>query len=324
MRAAVLTAYGGPEGLILQDVARPEPNDGEVLVRVRATSVTRGDTEIRTFDIPWLFGIPMRLWLGLFRPKKDLVLGMEFAGVVEAVGAGVTTLGPGDEVFGPSGMGFGGYAQFICIPASGIIVRKPEGVSFADAAPLSIGAMAALGYLNRGNVRDARRVLIRGASGSIGSYAVQLAKRFGAHVTGICPPQSVELVRRLGADEVIDYTVRDFAATNERYDLMLDVVGATPIARCLSVLHDNGRYVRGSIPGLFEVLRSIWTRLTSSQRVIMGDHGESAEDLAFLVGLVESGELETVVDAVYPLEDIANAHDYVAQGHKQGNVVIEL
>lgn len=181
MRAAVLTAYGGPEGLILQDVARPEPNDGEVLVRVRATSVTRGDTEIRTFDIPWLFGIPKRLWLGLFRPKNDLVLGWK---------------------------------------------------------------------------------------GSIGSYAVQLAKRFGAHVTGICPPQSVELVLRLGADEVIDYTVRDFAATNERCDLMLDVVGATPIARCLSVLHDNGRYVRGSISsGLSRAAssRRLWMLSTRSR-----------------------------------------------------------
>jgi NADPH:quinone reductase-like Zn-dependent oxidoreductase len=323
MKAAVLTAYGGPEGLVVRQIPPPAPKDGEVLIRVHATSVTRGDTELRTLDMPWLFRVPLRLWLGLRRPRKDTVLGMEFAGVVESVGAGVTGLRPGDAVFGPSGMGFGAYAQFVCVPASGIVVRKPDGVSFAAAAALSVGGMAALGYLNKGKVRDARRVLIRGASGSIGSYAVQLAKHFGAHVTGVCPPDSVDLVRRLGADVVIDYTAQDFTATDDRYDLMLDVVGAMPIGRCLALLRDGGRYVRGTIPGASEVLQALWTRMTSRKRVIMGDHGESAEDLAFLAGLLERGELETVVDRVYPLDDIAQAHAYVERGHKQGNVIIE-
>jgi NADPH:quinone reductase-like Zn-dependent oxidoreductase len=322
MRAAVLTAYGDPRGLVVREVPTPRPKAGEVLVRVRATTVTRGDTELRSLDMPWLFRAPLQLWLGLWAPRKDMILGMEFAGVVESVGAGVTELAPGDAVFGPSGMAFGAYAELVCVPASGIVVRKPDAVSFTDAAPLSIGSMAALGYLDRAGVREARRVLIRGASGSIGSYAVQLAKHFGAHVTAVCPPQGVDLVKRLGADVVVDYTAQDFTQTTERYDIMLDVVGAIPIGRCLAILDDGGRYVRATIPSLFEVVRALWTRLTSRKRVIMGDHGESAADLAFLAELLERGDLETVVDRVYPLDDIAQAHEYVEQGHKQGNVVI--
>jgi NADPH:quinone reductase-like Zn-dependent oxidoreductase len=324
MRAAVLSDYGAPQHLVVQEVQTPRPKGGEVLVRVYATTVSRGDTELRTLDVPWLFRLPLRLWLGLRRPREDTVLGMEFAGVVESVGEGVTAFVPGDAVFGPCGMSLGGYADFVCVPVSGILVRKPEGVSFTDAAALSVGGMAALGYLKRAKVRGARRVLIRGASGSIGSFAVQLAKYFGAHVTGICPPQSVELVRRLGADAVIDYTTQDFSATREPYDLMLDVVGGIPMRRCLAVLRDGGRYVRATIPGLAEVFGGLWTRMTSRKRVIMGDHGESAEDLMFLADLVERGELETVVDRVYPLDDIVQAHGYVEEGHKQGNVIIDL
>jgi len=324
MRAAVLAAYGAPEGLQLQEIDKPEPKAGELLVCVHATSVTRGDTEIRAFDLPWLFRIPLRIWLGLFGPKPNTIMGMEFAGIVESVGAGVDRFEPGDAVFGPTGMGFGAYAEYVCVSADEVIAKKPECVSFEQAAAVGIGGLAALGYLNKGRVHDAKKVLIRGASGSIGTFAVQLAKHFGAHVTGVCPTDSVQRVEQLGADVVIDYTRQDFTENGETYDLILDVVGKMSISRCLRSLSRSGCYVRGTVPGLWEVLRTLWATMTSRKRVVIGDAGESTEGLVFLAGLLETGELETVVDRRYPLEQIAQAHRYVEKGHKKGNVIITM
>ncbi len=324
MKAVVLEAYGSPEALALRDVDRPEPKAGEILVRVHATTVTRGDTELRALDMPWLFRIPLRLWLGMVRPKPNMILGMELAGVVESVGPGVEGFSPGDAVFGAADMGFGAYAEYACLPVEGLVAHKPEGVSFAQAAPISIGALAALGYLTKGGVGRGKNVLVRGASGSIGSYAVQLAKHFGAHVTGVCPPQGVERVRQLGADAVIDYTKEDFTQSPKTYDLILDVVGGMSIARCMGSLSDAGRYVRATIPGIWEVLRALWVAATSRKRMVLGDAGGSSDDLTFLAGLVDSGELVSVIDRRYGLDQLPAAHRYVEQGHKQGNVVITV
>jgi len=322
MKAVVLTAYGAPESLQLREVDRPAPKEGEVLVRVHATTVTAGDTELRTLRLPWLFSIPLRMWMGWSKPGT--ILGMELAGVVAAVGEGVEQYQVGDAVFAAAGTGFGAYAEYACVPTSGLITTKPEGLGFAQVAAVPIGGLAALNYLRKGGVGRGKRVLIRGASGSIGTFAVQLAKHFGAHVTGVCGPKGVARVRQLGADEVIDYTEADFADSGLTYDLILDVVGKMPIRRCLGALEPDGTFVRGTVPGLGELLRALWTRVTSRQRVVLGDAGGTAEDLAFLGGLLEAGELETVIDGRYPLERIADAHRYVETGHKQGNVIIEV
>lgn len=324
MKAVVLTRYGPAEALQVQDVPRPEPGPGQLLVAVRATTVTRGDTELRALDLPWLFRLPIRLWLGVWGPRKATILGMEMSGIVEAIGAGVEGFDVGDAVLGTSDMGLGTYAEYVLVKADGLVARKPAALSFVEAAALPIGGLAALGYLTKGGIETARRVLIRGASGSIGSFAVQIAKHFGAHVTAVCPPQGVQRAEELGSDEVLDYTVEDFDAAGRTYDLMLDVVGRTPIARCLAVLEPKGRYVRATVPGLLEVLRALWTRMTSDKRVIMGDSGDTPERLRQLVTLIDAGDVRPIVDRTYSLSEVAQAHRYVEQGHKQGNVVLTV
>jgi len=322
MKAAILSGYGAPDKLVLTELDRPDPKPGQVLIRVHATTVTAGDTEIRSSNMPWLFKLPIRLWLGVFKPRGPLLLGMEVSGTIEALGEGVDTFAVGDEVFAATDMGIGAYADYVCVSASGIIVKKPQNVSFEAAAPVPIGGLAALGYLRKGGLQTAKTVLIRGASGSIGTFAVQLAKHAGAHVTGVCGPQGVERVRALGADEVIDYTETDFQSDGATYDLILDVVGKMPISRCLKSVKKRGSYVRGTIPGLWELMVALWVKLTSSKRVVMGDAGDSVEGLRELAGLLEEEQLEPVIDRTYPLEEIAEAHRYVDTGHKQGNVVI--
>lgn len=324
MKAVVLTRYGPADGLQIQEVPRPEPGPGQMLVAVRATTVTRGDTELRTLDLPWLFRLPIRLWLGVFGPRKRTILGMEMSGVVERVGEGVDGYATGDEVLGTSDMGLGTYAQYVLVKAEGLVAKKPAVLSFNEAAAVPIGGLAALGYLTKGGIETAKRVLIRGGSGSIGSFAVQVAKSFGAHVTAVCPPQGVEHARELGADEVLDYTVRDFDAAGQTWDLMLDVVGRTPIGRCVSVLAPGGRYVRATVPGASELMVALWIRITSGKRVIMGDSGDTPERLRQLVALIDKGKVRPLVDRTYALPQVADAHRYVEQGHKQGNVVITV
>lgn len=324
MKAVVLTRYGPADGLQLRDVPRPEPGPGELLVAVRATTVTRGDTELRALDLPWLFKLPIRLWLGFWGPRKHTILGMEMSGVVEAVGEGVEAFAVGDAVLGTSDMGLSTYAQYVVVKADGLVASKPEALTFEQAAAIPIGGLAALGYLLEGGVETAKRVLVRGATGSIGSFAVQIAKHFGAHVTAVCPSQGVAQAAELGADEVLDYSRQDFDATGQTWDLILDVVGRTPIARCLKVLEPGGRYVRATVPGLLQVLAVLWTRMTSDKRVIMGDSGDTPQRLRQLVAMIEAGDVEPVVDRTYALQEVADAHRYVEQGHKQGNVVLTV
>ena len=320
----VLKGYGAADGLSLQEVDTPAPRADQVLVRVHAATVTMGDTELRASNMPWLFRLLTRLWLGFIRPKPGLILGMEMAGVVEAVGEAVEGFTPGDEVFGASAMGLGTHAEYVCVPAEGLLAHKPAGVSFEQAAPIAIGGLAALGYLRRGGIEQARTVLVRGASGSIGTYAVQLAKHFGAHVTAVCGAQAMARMEALGADEVIDYTRQDFDESGQTYDLILDVVGKVPIARCMRSLTPRGAYVRGTVPGLWEMMVALWMGVASRRRVVLGDGGGSAEDLVFLGQLLASGGLRSVIDRRYPLEQIVQAHQYVETGHKQGHVLIEV
>ncbi len=324
MKAVVLEMYGAADGLRLKDMAPLVPRADQVLVTVHTTTVNMGDTEIRASNIPWLFRLLTRLWLGFFRPRSDLILGMEMAGVVEAVGEAVERFSPGDEVFGSSAMGLGAHAESVCVPAKGLLAHKPPGVPFEQVAPLTISGLAALGYLRQGGVEQARTVLIRGASGSIGTYAVQLAKHSGAHVTAVCGTEAMERMEALGADVVIDYTRQEFDESGQTYDLILDVVGRVPISRCLHALTPQGVYVRGTVPGLWEFLVALWVRLTSRRRVVLGDAGGSAGDLVFLGQLLASGALRSVIDQRYPLDQLAQAHRYVETGHKQGHVLIAV
>ena len=325
MKAMVLTAYGDADGFELRELRVPEPARTELLVRVAHTTVTRGDTELRSSNMPWLFRIPVRLWLGWREPRDALVLGMEVAGTVDAVGSEVEGFAVGDEVFAMTAMGLGGYAQFALVTADDLVAHKPADVPFDQAAALPVGALEALGYLRRGRIDEGTRVLVRGASGSIGGYAVQLAKHhFGAHVTGVCGAQSLELVARLGADVVIDYEQQDFWQIGETWDLMLDVVGKVPISHCLEVLEPAGTYVRATVPGLGEVLRVGWETLFGRRRIVIGSGGGTVEDLKLLGELVQRGVIRTVIDRRYPLAEIPEAHRYVELGHKQGNVIIDI
>ncbi len=325
MRAAVLTAYGPADGLEIREVDPPVPGPRELLVEVHHATVTMGDTELRRSRLPWLFRIPLRLWLGAWRPRPGLVLGMEVAGTVKARGEEVDGFEPGEQVFGMTRMGLGGQAELACLSIDDPVRRVPADVALDQAVALPVGALEAFGYLRRAGIARGQRVLVRGASGSIGSYAVQLAKHhFGAHVTGVCGAIGVDRVRALGADVVLDYEQRDFWQTGERWDLMIDIVGRLPFARCLRVLEPGGVYVRTTVFGLGELLRAGLWRLVSRRRILLGGGEGTASDLALLAELLQKGVIHTVIDRRYPLDEIRDAHRYVETGHKQGNVLIDI
>jgi len=299
MKAVWCTQYGPPDVLQLKEVGKPAPRDNEVLVRVYATSVTAGDVRMRSFAVPrgeWLFA---RLYLGIRRPRRP-VLGMELAGEVESVGQNVTRFRPGDRVFASTfAAGFGGYAEYKCLPADGVVAIKPANLTFEQAAAVPVGGPTALRFLRKGSVQRGQKVLIYGASGSVGTYAIQLARHFGAFVDGVCSGANVELVRSLGAGMVYDYTGEDFSARGVRYDLVFDAVGKAPEAACRRALAPHGTYV-----------------------TVLGSVKETSADLVVLKELIEAGELQPVIDRCYPLERIVEAHRYVEGGHKRGNVAI--
>ncbi len=306
MKAVIYTEYGPPDVLRLQEVAKPAPRDSEVLVKVHATTVTVGDTIMRSLRIPgprWqrLFS---RLYLGIHRPKRA-ILGMELAGDIEAVGKEVTRLKPGDPVFASTlEVNFGGYAQYKCLPEGGMIALKPANMTYAEAAAIVGAGMTALRCLGKARIRSGQRVLIYGASGAVGTAAVQLAKRhFGAEVTGVCSTANLGLVKSLGADQVIDYTQEDFTQSGETYDVVFDAVGKLSPTQGRRPLKNAGIYLNV---------------LTAS------GNGEKIEDLLFLKQLIEEGKIKAVIDRHYPLEQIVEAHRYVDQGHKKGSVVITL
>lgn len=302
MKAIVCTQYGPPEVLRLQEVAKPSPKDNEILVRVHATTVAAGDLRVRGFDSPPLLWLPMRLVLGLKKPRKP-ILGIELAGEVEAVGSKVTRFKPGDHVFALTGMRFGAHAEYVCLAENGMVALKPAKVSHEEAAALPVGANTALHFLRKGHLRQGQKVLIYGASGSVGTFAVQLAKHVGAHVTGVCSTANLDLVRSLGADAVIDYTREDFAARGETYDLVFDAVGKLKQPQCKPALAPNGAYVTVDGQGIAR---------------------ERLEDLIYLGELLEQGAIRSIIDRRYALEEIPEAHRYVEQGRKKGNVIIRL
>jgi 2-desacetyl-2-hydroxyethyl bacteriochlorophyllide A dehydrogenase len=320
MKAIVFTKYGSPDGLHLREVEKPTPKDNEVLIRIYATTVTAGDCEIRSFKIPILIWIPLRIYMGLIRPRNT-ILGQELAGEVEAIGKDVKLYRKGDPVFAAAGFGFGAYAEYICLPENGALAIKPINMTYEEAAAVPVAGLEALHFLRQGNIQAGQKVLINGAGGSIGTFAIQLARYFGAEVTGVDSTRKLDLLRSIGADHVIDYTQADFSKSGETYDVIFDVPGKSSFSGSLKSLEQNGRYLLGSA-GLSQMVRGRWASMTSSQKVIVGAASQNTEDLNFLKQLIEGGKLKSVIDRRFPLEQIAEAHRYVDTGQKKGNVVI--
>ena len=272
MKAIVWTKYGPPEVLQLREVAKPTPKETEVLIRIAATTVTAGDCEMRGLKFPFLFQLPLRLYNGLWKPKKIKVLGQELAGEIEEVGKGVTLFKKGDQVFATTGLGFGAYAEYICLPEAskmGVLAIKPANITFEEAASVPTAALEALHFLRRGNIQSGQSILIIGAGGSIGTFAVQLARYFGAEVTAVDRTEKLDMLRSIGADHVIDYTKHDYTKSAETYDIIFDVMGKSSFPGCVNLLRQNGRYLIGN-PGLTQLVRGSWISKRTSKKVIFG------------------------------------------------------
>jgi len=319
MKTIVYTKYGSPDVLQLKEVVKPTPKDNEVLIKIYATTVTSGDSRMRRAD-----PFPIRLFNGLIKPRKVIILGNELAGEIEAVGIDVKLFRKGDPVFGQAGLNLGTNAEFICLPEDGALAIKPANLTYEEAAVIPFGGNTALHFLKKGNIRSGQKVLIYGAAGSLGTAAIQIAKHFGAEVTGVCSTTNIELVKSLGADKVIDYTNEDFTQSGQTYDIIFDTTGKSPFSGCLKSLKQNGIYLRAVHMALSSIVRGLWTSMTSSRKVIGGVATELKENLVFLKELVEAGKLKPVIDRRYPFEQIAEAHKYVDKGHKKGNVAITV
>ncbi|PSB04219.1 NAD(P)-dependent alcohol dehydrogenase [Merismopedia glauca] len=320
MKAIVCTEYGSPDVMQLKEVEKPTPKENEVLIKIYATTVTSADLRIRKAD-----PFPVRFFYGFTKPKKNTVLGSELAGEIEAVGKNVKQFKAGDSVFAGAGISLGANAEYICLPEEGAVAIKPTNMTYEEAASVPFGATTSLIFLrDKGKIQSGQEVLIYGASGALGMAAVQLAKFFGAQVTGVCSTAKLELVKSLGSDNVIDYTKEDFTQSGKTYDIVFDTSGKSPFSGCLSSLKHNGLYLRAVHINLSPILRGLWTSITSTKKVIGGVAIERKEDMIFLKELIESGRMKSVIDRRYPLEQTAEAHRYVEQGHKKGNVVIIL
>ena len=317
MKAMIYKKYGTPEVLHLAEVAKPAPKPNEVLIRVYATAANSGDVVLRRAN-PW----GVRLFFGLFRPRIN-ILGGVFSGVVESVGAAVTKYKAGDLVFGATGMKFGAYAEYLCLPESGVFSAKPTNLNHRQASTIPFGGTAALHFIKKAKIQPGQRVLVYGASGALGTAAVQLAKYYGAHVTAVCSAANFELMRMIGADRVIDYRKEDFSASSEQYDVIFESVNKAPFDQCVKSLAKGGTLILAAAM-TSGFLRGTITSMTSDKKVLFGVIKQNEADITFLKDLVEKGHYKPVVDRTYNLEQMAEAHAYVERGHKRGNVAISV
>lgn len=319
MKAIVYTKYGSPNVLQLKEVEKPEPKHNEILIRIKATAVNSGDIRLRKAD-----PFAVRLFFGLFKPKIN-ILGGVFSGEIESIGSEVQRFNVGDEVFGHTDMSFGTYAGYKCFPENGSIALKPTTISHQEAAVIPFGGVTALHLLKKANIQQGQKVLIFGASGAVGTAAVQLAKHFGAVVTGVCSTANIDLVKSLGADKVIDYTKEDFTKNGETYDVIFDTVNKMSISDSLQSLKIYGTLIL-SAAGLSEMVQGTRASITSNKKikVLTGIISHTTEDIIFLKQLIEVGQLKPVIDRTYSLGQMAEAHTYVEKGHKKGNVAIEI
>ncbi|KAF0652022.1 Zn-dependent oxidoreductase [Cyanobium sp. Copco_Reservoir_LC18] len=322
MKAIVAERYGPPEVLQIRELATPTPKDDEILIRILVTTVSSADWRIRSQTVPAGFGLIMRLVFGLRKPRQP-VLGSELAGIVAAVGPRVSRFRVGERVFAFSDTRLGCHAEYLCLPQDGLVVATPPALSDETAAALCFGGTTALDFLRRARVRPGERLLVNGASGAVGTAVVQLARRAGAEVTGVCSTANLDLVRRLGAAHVIDHTRDDFSRNGITYDVIVDTVGNAPFARCRRSLKPGGRLLL-VLAGLPEMLRGVWVSLTSDRRVIAGPATVKVDDLHHLAALAEAGAFQPVIDRIYSFEQIVAAHRYVDTGRKKGNVIIDL
>ena len=322
MKSAICTRYGLPDVLQLKNVEKPIPKRDEVLIKVYVATVTSGDCRVRALNVPLGFNFIMRSVLGFSKPRQP-ILGSELAGVVEAVGQDVSKFKVGDAVFAFSDMAMGCYAEFKCISENSAIALKPSNLSFEESAALSFGGTTTLSFLRRAKIQLNDKVLVIGASGCVGTAAVQLAKYFGAVVTGVCSTANIPLVKSLGAWDVIDYTREDFGVNNEQYDIIIDAVGGAPFERYEASLKDGGRVLM-LVAGLPDMLYAPWIAMTSNKKLIAGPVAFSADDIRFLADLAQAGNLISVIDKRFPFEQIVEAHRYVDTGRKKGNVVLTL
>ncbi len=316
MKAVFLTAYGSPDHLDIREIAKPHPAKGQVLIRVKASTVTLGDCEIRTLTLPRWTRIPVRMITGWSRPR-NFGPGMEIAGVVEEVGEDVTAIKPGDRVFGSTGMGMRGNSDFVVRPAKAVAIIPP-GVSFEEAATVPVGGINAFHFLSKANIQPGQKVLVIGAGGSIGTYGIQLAKMYGAEITAIDHTEKLDMLKEIGAEHVIDYTREDFASQSRKYDVVFDMIYSSSFEKCIGVLKDTGVYLMANTdPG-----RMIRASLQNKRRVIFQLAAETPGDLAYVANLIKEKKIKPVIDRTYKLDQIREAHSYVETGAKKGCVII--
>ena len=328
MKAVVWTKYGSPDGLQLQEVEKPVPKDDEILIKIHATTVTAGDCEMRRLELPLMLSFPVRVYAGLLKPKRITILGKELAGEVEQVGRSVKSYKVGNQVVGTTGFGFGAYAEYICLPGEpkdmqGALAPKPTNLTYGEAAAVPIAGLEALHFLRKADIGPRKTVLIIGAGGSIGTFSIQLARHFGAEVTGVDKTEKLDLMRALGAKHVIDYTREDYAKNSESYDLIIDVVGRRSVSRQLNLLKPDGIYFL-AYAGPSHMALGLWNAMTGGKKLSIDSASHKKEDLLFLKELIEAGQLKVIVDRRFPLEQTADAHRYVETGNKKGNVVISV
>ena len=328
MKAVVWTKYGPPEGLQLQEVEKPSPKDNELLIKIHATTVTAGDCEMRSLQFPLYLSLPMRMFAGVRRPTRVTMLGIELAGEIEAAGKDVTRFKKGDQVFGATGFTQGTYAEYVCVPeepvkGEGVLAIKPDSMTYEDATVIPIGGTEALHFLRQANIQSGQKVLINGAGGTIGTFAVQLAKYYGAEVTAVDSSKKLDMLRSIGADQVIDYTEVDFTRNGKIYDVIFDVVGKSPFSGSLKSLREGGYFLIAN-PRLLTMVRKWLASRAGNKNVVVGTASYTTEDFDFIAGLVEAGKIRPVIGRRFTLEQIPEAHRHVEAGGKLGNVVITV